>query len=321
MSSPHDQAHQFAALFAGREDAFGTGRGGVIHEPVRADLYAMHLTGEDPYEGIGIFPMLDSNEVCFAAIDLDEPNFELARTMQKLIPGQSWIERSRSGNAHVWVFFDYPTEAWAARAILRNATEAVGRADVEIFPKQDGLREGGVGNYINLPYHGDTRPIVALHQPGGLQPSLGDGDFPLTDFLRLASAGRQDPETWIRRARALGAKPPEEREATSEWGTAPVLHMCAEKIIRERETNPVTPGHRHQVLFHLAVQCLNYRDFDEEEAWEWVYEVNKAAPRPLGLSELDRLFKNARDGQFTFTGCDDPVMQPYVHPDCPIANG
>jgi hypothetical protein len=97
--------------------------------------------------------------------------------------------------------------------------------------------------------------------------------------------------------------------------------MCAKKIIAERETNPVLPGHRHQVLFHLACQVLNWREADEAEARDWVEQVNNAAPQPLAVSELDRLFENAIDGRFTFTGCDDPVMQPYVHPDCPIAHG
>ncbi len=309
-----DELEVFMGLFQGRTDAFGTGDGPVERRPLTPAAYMAHLAGEPP--GLGVFPMRDDNKVLFAAIDLDEPNFELARTMQKLIPGQSWVERSRSGNAHVWVFFEKPCPAWAARTILRGATESVGRPDVEIFPKQDGLRKGGIGNYINLPYHGDERPILDPDpdtQTGKLYP------FSLTNFL--GSVQLQDPESWERRARALGGKPPEERERSSEWGTAPQLHMCAKKIIAERETNPVTPGHRHQVLFHLACQCLNWRDATEDEAWEWVCDVNDVSPKPLSHNELDRLFQNAVEGQFTYTGCDDPVMQPYVHPDCPIAHG
>lgn len=301
-------------LFSGRADVYGTDAGPVEHAAPTVKVYADHLAGE---AGIGIFPMRDDNTVLFAAIDLDEPNFDLARTMQKLIPGQSWIERSRSGNAHVWVFFAGPCPAWVARAILRGATESVGRPDVEIFPKQDGLRQGGIGNYINLPYFGDTRPILAAMN------NVAFGEFTtydLNDFLDQAEANRQDPASWERRARQLGAKPPEERETSSEWGTAPVLHLCAKKIIAERHENPITPGHRHQVLFHLACQLLNYRDFDTGEAWQWLNEVNDAAPKPLDLGELTRLFENAEQGQFTSTGCDDPVMQPYVHPDCKIAH-
>lgn len=299
----------FVTLFEGRGDALGLGRGGVEHQTVTVGDYEDHLNGEG--EGIGIFPLRDDGTVMFAAIDLDEPNFELARSFQRLIPGTSWIERSRSGNAHVWVFFREPCPAWAARAVLRSATESLGRNDVEIFPKQDRVRPGGVGNYINLPLHGAKRPIV------------GSDDTPYgrVQFIEQALAQRSDPEAFIKRARALGGKPPEEREETSEWGTSPILHVCAEKIIAECEENPISAGHRHQVLFHLAVQCLNYEGFDKAEAWSYVQLVNDNAAPPLGSNELERLFANAYDGRYTFTGCDDPVMAPYIDPECPIAGG
>lgn len=304
-------ALRFGRLFRGREDAYGTGVGGVVRAPVNVGIYQQHLDGHPP--GVGIFPMVDGDVVYFGAIDLDEPNFALARSMQKLLPGTSFIERSRSGNAHVWVFFAHPAPAWAVKGVLRKATEAVGRKDVEVFPKQDALREGMVGNYINLPYHGADRPV------------LYDGDphtpMSLPTFLAHAEDETQDPAEWIRRARGLGVKPPAEREETGEWGEAPVLHACAQHIIAGilDGSRPLMPGARHQVLFHLAKQLLNWRDFTQAEAWSLMQEVNAALPRPLIESELERTFGNALTGQFTSTGCDDPLMAPYVLPSCPIA--
>lgn len=308
------EAETFARLFAGRGDAIGLGRGGVERREVTVVDYEDHLRGQDT--GIGIFPMLDSNECWFGAIDLDEPNFDLASAMQLLVPGVSWIERSRSGNAHLWVFFSSPAPAWAIRAILRSATEAVGRRDVEIFPKQDQLRDGMVGNYINLPYHGVDRPI--LHGPPDDLVIV-----PLADFLTGADATRQSPEDWVGRAYSVGGRPPSERPDTAEWGESPVLHECAAYIIEGALSGerPLRPGHRHQVLFHLTKQLLNYRDYTQVEAFQEVEKVNEAAPRPLHRSEVERMFQNAVVGRYTSTGCDDPVMQPYVHPDCPIANG
>lgn len=321
--------NRFADLFAGRTDAWGTGSGPVEKGTLTIDHYADHLAGEG--SGLGIFPMRDDNTVRFAAIDLDEPNFELAQTMRKLLPGIAWIERSRSGNAHIWVFFDGDCPAWAARAVLSGATEAVGRRDVEIFPKQDALRgEGSVGNYINLPYHGGDRKMIDYFQTldGGIMPRPEGverpgfwADVELEGFLSAVPDQLHDPDAWVRRARNLGAVAPEEREAAGEWGESPVLHMCADKIITERHENPILPGARNRVLFLLAVQLLNYRDFNEDESWHWLNEVNDAGPKPLGENELRRLFDNARDGRFTFTGCDDPLMAPYVHPDCKIAQG
>lgn len=299
----------FHNLFAGRTDAHGTGAGPVERRNVTQEHYNQHLHGDGT--GIGIFPMLDSNEVNFAAIDLDEPNFELARTLQKLVPGESFVERSRSGNAHVWVFFNAPAPAWAVRAVLKGALEAVGRSDVEIFPKQDTLREGMLGNYINLPYHGSSRPILD-----------GEGqEMSVELFVSQSITSRQDPDSWVRRARVLGAVPPADRVKTSEFGTSPILHSCAEHIITNRESNPLTPGHRAVVLFNLSRQLLNYRDMTIDEARHWVHEVNRCGEKPMTEQEVDRQFENALAGQYTSTGCDDPVMSPYVSPDCPIAKG
>lgn len=299
----------FHTLFAGRTDALGTGAGPVERHTVTHEHYRQHLHGDGT--GIGIFPMLDSSEVHFAAIDLDEPNFGLAATLQKLIPAPSFVERSRSGNAHVWVFYSSPCPAWAARAVLRGATEAVGRPDIEIFPKQDSLRAGMLGNYINLPYHGSDRPVLG-----------GEGqDWSVDTFVAEAVEGRQSPQSWINRARALGAVPPADRAKLSEFGQAPVLHSCAEHIITNREINRLKPGHRAVVLFNLSRQLLNYRDMTVDEARHWVHEVNRCGVQPMSSYEVDRQFENALAGKYTSTGCDDPVMAPYVSDECPIAAG
>lgn len=307
----------FGELFRGRTDAYGIDKGGVARVDAREDSgmwherYRAHLDGE---VALGIFPMLDSAHVWFGAIDLDEPNFELAGLMQRLLPGVSWIEESRSGNAHVWVFFTKPAPAWAVRAILRGATEAVDRNDVEIFPKQDGLKPGMVGNYINLPLYGDQRPITRPTQYASTL--VGPAAT-----LKIMHETRQDPAAWERRARNAGAKPPAEREATQEFGTRANLHECAAYIIERRESHPLERGHRHQVLWHLAKMLLNWREFSSAEAREWVDAVNEAGEAPLPSIEVDRLFENAERGQWTSTGCDDPVMAPYVRPDCPILRG
>lgn len=308
MSSP-PYIRQFAWLFNGRKDAYGLGRGAVVREPVTPHLYLSHLKGED--SGIGIFPVVDDH-VHFCAVDLDEPDFDLAELIAELIPGRTFIERSRSGNAHIWAFFgDEPAPAWVVRGNLRNATEAVGRPDIEIFPKQDRLLPGMVGNYINLPYHGNTRPIID-----------NGTELLCSEFCQLAVSRMNDPKDWERQARTLGVKPPAEHDdADTEWGERPVLHDCAMHIIEGAISGerPIVEGHRHQVFFHLAKQLLNYEGLDGEECYEILTEVNRESPEPLPDSELRRTFHNAVRGKFRSTGCDDPIMAPYVSPTCPIA--
>lgn len=73
------------------------------------------------------------------------------------------LERSRSGNgAHVWIFFDAPVAASAARAmgaaLLRQAMTARAELDLSsydrFFPSQDFMPKAGFGNLIALPLHG-----------------------------------------------------------------------------------------------------------------------------------------------------------------------
>lgn len=314
MTPTPEQIEQFASLFAGRTDAYGTGAGMWIKKPVTVAHYEAHLRGFG--KGLGIAPLLDDGTINFAAIDLDEPDFDAARDMQTLLPGPSFIERSRSGNAHVWVFFEEPVEAWPIRGILKEATLAAGKASVEVFPKQDRLFpelrtefRPELGNYINLPFHGDERPIF---NPGQ--------NYTWTLEKFLANVELNDGRDWTKRAEFLQIPAPEERlKDRQEFGTQETLHMCAEHIIAHREENPILEGHRNVVYFSLAKQLLNYKYFDDDEAWYFLKLVADASPDRTTEHELRRIFNNAKMKGMTSTGCDDPLMSPYVHPDCPIA--
>ena len=293
---------EYIKLFRGRTDAWGSGRGEVIRGTLGAHLFDDHLCGRG--DGLGIFPLLDDGTVYFSVIDLDEPDFEAAKSMQELLPGQTWLERSRSGNAHVWAFFSAPCEAWVARGLMREATVAIDKPLVEVFPKQDRLLEGMVGNYINLPYFGETRPMIDCANR--------------EEFLERATALRNDPESWRVRARFVGLEAPEDRERSSEFGEQAQLHPCAEHIIAERFNNPIREGHRNSVYFNVAKQLLNWKGIDEDEAWDLLVELEGASPDRIPERELRRLFHNAQRGEWTSTGCDDPLMSPYILPDCPI---
>lgn len=303
-------AERFKALFSGLESSYGTGKGAWVHEEPTLDVYDRHLRGEG--DGLGIAPLRHDGTVSFAAIDLDEPDFETAGVLRDLLPGPAFIERSRSGNAHVWVFFSEPIEAWVPRGIMREATAAVGKRFVEVFPKQDRLRIGMVGNYINLPYFGDTRPIL---------PRNGRDDYTLEMFLDDAEESLNSGSEWRKRAHWLGIPSPSERTSEGrEFGTQSVLHMCCEYVLANRETNPVLEGHRAVVYFALSKQLANCNQYTSEEALTLLGLINDASPDPIREDELRRIYINAERGQFTSTGCDDPLFEPYAHPDCPIAN-
>lgn len=318
MSDWAETADSFIDLFGGtsriRElGAFGTGRGEWIKRPLRLSDVIEHLRGDGP--GVGIAPLGPQNDVMFAAIDLDEPDFEAAQEMQSYLPGVTFLERSRSGNAHVWAFFSKPIEAWVPRGLMAEAVLAAGKTGVEIFPKNHDFSKVKFGNYINLPFHGYERPIIDNVLGGG------GGEMSLDTFLALAGGDRRnEPEDWRKRARWLMIGPPEARESTAEFGTRKGLHRCAEYIIEHRDDNPITEGHRAAVFFSLAKMVSHYEGFDHDEALMIMELVNESAPDPIPSSEIRRILGNAERGEFTSTGCDDPLVQPFADPSCTIAN-
>jgi hypothetical protein len=303
---------RFSALFCGLDTAFGTGKGQWIKRPPRPEDWVDHLSGRGP--GMGIAPLRPDNTVMFAAIDLDEPDFEAAHAMQEFIPGASFIERSRSGNAHVWVFFAEPLEAWVAMGVLKNATVACEKPHTEVFPKNHDFARVKLGNYINLPYYGSERPVLLYDYHGEVC------DRTATDFVSVAEETRNDPDKWRKRAQLLLINPPDQRErADTAFGEQENLHICADALI-SGETPPPTPGHRQVVYFAMAKQLTNWSQVDHDEALELLRSVNEASDEPVPDRELRRILGNAERGQYTSTGCDDPLFHPYAHPKCRIAN-
>lgn len=120
----------------------------------------------------GVYPML-SDETCrFLAIDLDEEEWRKdvaalrATASEHAIPLA--IERSRSGNgAHAWVFFETPLSAVVARkfgtALLTRTMSArhelAFKSYDRLFPSQDTMPTGGLGNLIALPLQKEARTV------------------------------------------------------------------------------------------------------------------------------------------------------------------
>lgn len=332
-------AQKFAHLHRGFRDAYGSGSGGWIKKPLEVGQFRHHLEGKGP--GIGVGPLMADGTCCFAAIDLDRPDFELAAELMELLPGWSWLERSRSGNAHVLVYFESPIEAWIPRGVLLRALEVMGERAVEVFPKNDKLRVGSFGNYLNLSYHGKNRPMVAACAGRGADvekfylsptdagngviakpvagPDTCAGEF-LEAFIDTALKNLNDPDVWRNRARMLHIPSPEARaqERSTDFGRAASLHRCASYIIEHRDDNPVVAGHRAAVYFMLAKCLSNWSEVDHDEAYEMMTLVNDASPDPVPASELHRILGNAERGQFTSCGCDDPLVLAYRDPTCSI---
>jgi hypothetical protein len=190
-SSAEAKVAFFRALFAARTDIYAerwqsqrTGRSGwlpavrggwnkgVQHRdrhylPLSAAVITAHLSGQ---KHIGLYPLLDGDSCCWLAADFDGQAAMLDALAYVKAARSSGVpaalEVSRSGvGAHVWIFFAAPVPAETARrmgfGLIREAMALRGRMDLSsydrLFPSQDVVPEGGVGNLIAAPLNGHCR--------------------------------------------------------------------------------------------------------------------------------------------------------------------
>lgn len=82
------------------------------------------------------------------------------------------VFRSTGGRGiHVFLVWDEPQDAYSVRQLLRSHLEGLGLKDgakgvaageIEVFPKQDSVPEGGFGNQFILPLAGKSAPLEPL---------------------------------------------------------------------------------------------------------------------------------------------------------------
>ncbi len=135
--------------------------------PYDKEAAEAHLMG---HKEIGVYPLLEDETCYFLAIDFDKSNWQQNTTIIRKICddyGISYgVERSRSGNgAHVWFFFEQAVPAALARkfgsalltyAMAQNYKVGFDSYD-RLFPNQDSLPAGGLGNLIALPFQKEAR--------------------------------------------------------------------------------------------------------------------------------------------------------------------
>jgi superfamily II DNA or RNA helicase len=113
---------------------------------------------------VGIYPMLPDETCCFLAIDFDEAEWlkdvSAVRDVCNEFEIPLAIERSRSGaGCHAWFFFENPISAVLARKFgtalltctMDRRHEIKFQSYDRLFPSQDTMPKGSLGNLIALP--------------------------------------------------------------------------------------------------------------------------------------------------------------------------
>ena len=275
---------EFHELFAGRDDFYGTSsllgpapsfgekreaKSRTVHEPVTRELYDAHLRGE---RSIGINPLMKDDTIWWFAIDVDDyETNDLHEVMARKIKRARLplvVFTTKSGGAHLFCFFEEPCGVKIAKAAAQNMLSVLGlKSDTEIFPKQD--ESEGTGNWINLPYFGDSRYCMG---------SDGVTALTLREFLIYAHKMEIHPDDIAPR--------PEVQEVFDETDT-PRDHTQAPPCIQRLITQGVERGGRDNFLAHACVYL--------QKAWpdEWqdkLMDMNyKALHEPLPSRDVSRI--------------------------------
>ena len=233
-SSPGAKVDFFASMFAARRDVYAvrwenarTGRAGWMpavrggwrkgvaassreYLPLTSDIVASHLTGDID---LGLYPLLDGDRCWWLAADFDGSAAMLDALSYlkaaRAVGAPVALEVSRSGQgAHAWLFFTSPVPAATARQVgtglLREAIALRGRMDLSsydrLFPSQDVLPTGGVGNLIAAPLQGRCRRrgATVFLDTSTLEPHDDQWAY-------LSSLGRLSPREVTRLAQRLGS--------------------------------------------------------------------------------------------------------------------
>ncbi|MFC1972251.1 hypothetical protein ACFLVE_02455 [Chloroflexota bacterium] len=299
-----DTIEAFVSLFKGRTDAHGQVNE-CIYEPVTLKHYEKHLKGE---VNLGIYFVLDDSTCHFAAIDLDEKDFNKAKAMRDELTRNSipaYITESKSKGFHVYCFAATRFKAVEIRRVLRHILNKLS-IKAEVFPKQDyhqpddsdGTRHPG--SYINLPCFGYTRPFLS----GDLK------EVPLE--VALQRIKRVPQEAIDRALQTIPAETPQEEPVTEGRKRQKARLPCFEKMMAG-----VPEGCRDEVTFRLAVHLHRQgmpQQLAEATLLEWDANYNRPA---IGSTVIRQKIRQAYTGKYGL-GCLNDLILPFCEQDCPV---
>lgn len=310
-------------LFGGHESAHGTHgvpvKDGLkweikttarsLREPVTAEMWEKHLAGKRP---LGIIPIRSDNTCLWGSIDIDQYAADLLKIVASVEAARLPLVpcRSKSGGLHLFLFLRAAQPAAAVLAALRNVAAQLGFAGSEIFPKQSQIlvERGDIGNWMVMPYYGDT-------YGGKIKEQLGlkktGAEMTVNEFLSTAEKSRVDDKTF----QALGkiaAKPGSSKNKSRGAGPFSNGPPC----LQHMASGGFPEGGRNNALFMIGL----YHKRADPSNWQHRVELaNQGYMKPpLTTDEVAAVFRSLEKKEYEYTCQNEPMKS---HCDAALCRG
>lgn len=282
-----DYLSEFSKLFRGRSDVYGRytpkpkkgnkekGQAWTERGQINPSHYEDHLKGG---VGLGIVPIMKNDKCYWGAIDIDDYDLDL-NYIVKRIPKEILLCRSKSGGAHLFVFFKNPIRASTLKEKLQEIAMSLGYPSAEVFPKQE--QTDDIGSWINLPYYESERTVRYC---------IRNGDsLTLEEFVKLAEASKLTKKDFLKIEAVLP-------EAFNDG--PPCLQYLA--LIKIGE------GQKDLGLFNMAVYCK--QKFGDE--WEKnLEEMNQTHVNPPAKSStMIQVLKPHKKKDYFYKCKEKPII-------------
>lgn len=269
-------AVRFAERFRGRLDVYarmwhqpqrGTGYS-PVHAPLDAEVARAHLEGRST---VGTYLVRSDDSVRHGVIDLDatrgalasahrdrgaakalrdaihSSGLELRHAMEEAGWAPMLVDSGYKGR-HLWCFLGEPAPARQVRVALRSAVAPVSldpRLRIEVFPKQDKVRKGGLGNLVKLP--------LGVHlRTGRISRILDGAGQPVADGLSQLLAWPTSTVPEVVLDTGPEEPPPPDDTRADDTRADDVITGCP--VLRTL----VEDARRTRILSHDAIVVLNH---------------------------------------------------------------
>lgn len=274
-------------------------------EPLTDVIWRKHISGE---MSIGVLPLMENNKIVWAAIDIDEYSIDLHSLIEKIKNNNLPITlfRSKSGGAHLFVFFSEPIGAKMARKAVINMSKIMGFPGVEVFPKQDRQSaDNPYGNWINIPYYkGEETDRYAIDDNGNAVPS---NQF--EEFIKKRKIGKQAVQYYLTVEPEVNKNNNTNAQTTTEEplkGGPPCLNHLL--------INGFPPNTRNNSLFNFGVYFKKASPDKWKEALE---KFNEKYIQPnLPASEVRAIVKSLDVKDYNYKCNDTPIAAICNRPRC-----